>query len=320
VINGAGVRLIAGGYVNNQAGGSISGNSLAVGVTGGTVVNYGAIQASATGGIAVQISGVGSTLVNGGAIIANYGTAVVLKGNNDLLSLAPGAVFYGAVTGNHHDQIELRAGTGTGTLFGLGSYVTGFNALTVDAGAVWEVSGDASSVNVTNDGTILVSDGVSLILHALGEDQGAQGVVAVGGGGSVELSGAVNTTETFIFTDAAGTALLTEPARFTATIVGFRRGDTIDLVGKAATKASFSNGSLRLSNQGTAVATLQLLGNYATREFKLTPDGNGGTDLKVSVTGGFVPFGPAAAAVSSGSSAVDPLSPEQATPFWVMRG
>jgi fibronectin-binding autotransporter adhesin len=322
-IAGSGIRISAGGSVTNRYGGTILGYGQGVAITNGVgvVVNDGAIEALAAGAIGVKLAAGGSTLVNAGKIIANYGTAVLLKGSGDLLTVDPGAVFDGAVIGNGKDAIELAAGAQTGALFGLGTNVTGFDALRVDAGAAWKLSGDAGSVSVTNDGTIFTNGGIILALGTLGEDPGAQGVVAVGGGG-VQFDAAVDAIETLIFTDATGLALLARPQGFSARISGFRAGDTIDLVGSTVTQMSLAGGILTLTNQGSPVAALNFIGSYQASDFMLSPDGKGGTDLTVSVSGEFASFGAAEAAVSAGGMPPDRLAQasERASPFWVMRG
>jgi hypothetical protein len=62
-------------------------------------------------------------------------------------------------------------------------------------------------------------------------------------------------------------------------IAGFVQGDSIDLAGITATSESFSAGTLTLYDQGSAVASLSLVGGFNTGEFGLYTDGQGGTNI-----------------------------------------
>ena len=62
-------------------------------------------------------------------------------------------------------------------------------------------------------------------------------------------------------------------------IAGFVQGDSIDLAGITATSESFAGGTLTLYDQGSAVASLSLVGGFNTGEFGLYSDGQGGTNI-----------------------------------------
>ena len=107
---------------------------------GGAVTNFGSIS----GGIGIDFSRYGSaagTVLNVGTITGNNGTAVLFGGGDDRLVVDPGAVFVGKVDGGAgSNTLELAAGTGTGTLAGLGTSFVNFGTVKFDAGASWTVT------------------------------------------------------------------------------------------------------------------------------------------------------------------------------------
>jgi len=116
-----GVGLYGGGLITNLAGGVISSTAIGVTVNGGTVVNAGTIDATATGKAVV------------------FGT-----GLNDRLVVDSGASFVGSVTGGGNGSV-LELGTATsGTLTGLGGQITGFNTIAFDSGDSWSLVGSFS--------------------------------------------------------------------------------------------------------------------------------------------------------------------------------
>ena len=182
-----GVYLGSGGSVTNATSGTITGYDSGIMVTGaeGTVVNHGMITGSDFAGVAfyqggtltnaagatisgyggVQMTatgGAGSTLVNAGTITATGGPKVTATfgAPNDLLVILPGAVFNGGVLGGGtNSTIELASAASTGALSGLGSDFDGFDAIQVDAGASWNLSG----LNSVDPGTpIAIEAGGSL--------------------------------------------------------------------------------------------------------------------------------------------------------------
>jgi hypothetical protein len=123
-----GARMVAGGLITNMAGASLEATTTAIEMAGGTVVNAGTIDATAS---------------TGNAVLFGTGTA------NDLVVEA-GAVFTGAVTGaGAGNVLELGsepAGT-TGTFSGIGGQVTGFDTITFDSGDSWAVAGTLAGFN-----------------------------------------------------------------------------------------------------------------------------------------------------------------------------
>jgi hypothetical protein len=122
--------------------GTITGGNIA-GVfleAGGSVENFGSIE----GWIGVNFSGtLPGTVTNVGTVIGDGGTAVQFGGGEDRLIVDPGAVFVGTVDGGGgSDILELAAGTGVGTLNGLGTSFANFETVVFDANADWTVTLD----------------------------------------------------------------------------------------------------------------------------------------------------------------------------------
>jgi len=196
IINGAhnGAATIAG---NGGDGVYIYGNS--------NVVNYGTI--AGTEGVVLNGGAVFSaTLTNAGYIEGGFGTAVNLKYGANRLIVDTTGRFAGSVIGNGASTLELAAGSGTGTLAGLGNSVSGFGTIVVDSGAVWSFP-SASALNSTvvlNNG--IIEGNIDLGTNASMTNGGAvQGIVyGVGAGVSVTNSGVIGNYMTTTF----GVALL----------------------------------------------------------------------------------------------------------------
>jgi hypothetical protein len=123
--------------------------------TPATVVNFGTISAIQTG---VTLKG-GGTVKNHGTIQGSGGTAVILGGSANLLTLYPGAVLSGTATAaGSGNVLELGSSGAAGTITGLGgTSVTGFGTIQVDSGAQWTITGAntiASGTTLTNSGTL----------------------------------------------------------------------------------------------------------------------------------------------------------------------
>jgi hypothetical protein len=283
----ASVTLAAGAGLTNRAGGLVSSAGNAVfGSGAGTVLNAGTISGTGASGAGVFL-GAGSTLTNAGTISGASGTAVAFYGSGNRLIVDPGAVFSGTVNGGTaNDVLDLASGTGTGTLSGLGTNFTGFAAVAVDPGAVWQVSdAPAAPPGFVNDGVIVVGP-AGLVFGAVSESGGGSGVIDIGGSGLAEFAGAVAAGQALVFT-APGNAKLDQPGGFAGAVAGFLPGDTLDLAGIVANAASYASGVLTLTDNGAPVAGLNLstpLGSRAS--FRLYPDGAGGTNLTVAARPG----------------------------------
>ena len=157
-----------GGVITNDLTGSIGGNAYGVFITGpeGAVENAGSIgggvgvyigqgtdaSVSNAGTIAggasfgVWLAGANATLENSGTIVGGESVYLAASSNNRLI-VDPGAVFVGDVVANASaaNTLELASGASTGTISGFGDQYQGFQAITIDSGASWDVAGSLSA-------------------------------------------------------------------------------------------------------------------------------------------------------------------------------
>ncbi len=119
----------------------------------GTVINHGLVDG---GVLLVAAYGSDMTLVNAGTI-SDLGTSDIAvrfgyepEQETGRVIVLPGAVFNGLVEGfqpsNGTTTLELAAGDGIGTISGIGTQFTNFEAITIDTGATWLVAGDVAGL------------------------------------------------------------------------------------------------------------------------------------------------------------------------------
>ncbi len=208
--------LMFGGSVSNQSSGTLSG--LGTGVlfrTAGTVTNAGLITAAnlygvqfAYGGNAISQSGAtiagkingiiagrdATTIVNAGTISGSKSAVVLHSGYNNRVIADPGAVFVGTVNGGsilgaYVSTLELASGATPGLISGLGSQFRNFARTTIDAGAMWTLTGTnyvVGGTTLTNAGELAVLNGNlsvagTLLNNGLIQDNAATMTVAKAG-------------------------------------------------------------------------------------------------------------------------------------------
>ena len=230
ITGGNGVQLGTGGSVANLGASATitavtSGVVIAAGA--GTVTNTGTIQSTGTSAAAVYFDNFASTLVNGGTIIGNSGTAVQFGNANNLLELLPGAVFVGVVNGGTgSNTMEFGAGTATGSFTGLGSSnFTGFNTVKVDAAASWNLTGTnlvASGVSLTNAGSLtnsgtLTNNGSFVDTGLLTNNGSIVGNVALSATSTLVNTGSISVASGAAVTVTDGVASITNKGLIQAT-------------------------------------------------------------------------------------------------------
>ncbi len=287
-----------------------------------TLTNFATIQGSidtGAGNYGVAMSGGGAQISNGSAVdttaliagrfgvkgdgtLTNFGTiqgtggvAVQLVNSDSLLRVESGCVFEGAVVGGG-GGLNLASGKGridaisngniTVTDVGQITIFNDFQSLTISKGAQFTLTGSgvisASTESLGVNGLLSVSG--KLLAH--GSLFGA-GTVALRAGGMAEVDQSTASTLTLAFRGATATLDLAAPSTFAATIAGFAASDAIDLLNITATSAVLGPGdTLMITNGSTAVATLQLSGNYTGDTFATASDGHGGTSITVASGGG----------------------------------
>jgi collagen type I/II/III/V/XI/XXIV/XXVII alpha len=175
-----GARMVAGGLVTNIAGATIQATTTAVAMAGGTVVNAGTIEATASTGAALLFTGAANDLV-----------------------VEAGAVFIGAVTGAGAGSVlELGSETvgATGAFSGIGSQVTGFGTITFDSGDNWLVAGTLAGFNGDTVKGFATGDSITL--------DGVTGLTTSYAAGVLTLTSGA-TTDTIAFSNPGGTVTVT---------------------------------------------------------------------------------------------------------------
>ena len=265
--------LIAGGYVSNAVTGTIQGVTYGVygeGLT--TFANAGTIAAGASSDYAVEFNG----------------------GYNDRVIVDPGAVFIGKLDGVNAfstgfvTTLELAAGTGGGTISGLGSAYTRFVQATIDTGASWTMAGTnylAANYTLTNAGTltllnstlggngVLINNGTVIIDPSTLTVAGlyGTGTTTIDPASTLSVTGSVAAGQTVSFESNSG-QLDINPNNFAGTIANFVPGDTLDLTGLTGP----STGTLVNGN------TLDIVNNGSTIAISLTPS-SGFSDESFSI-------------------------------------
>jgi len=215
-------------------------------------------------GIAIEaLSGTAAvTIINAGTI-SGADVAISLDGSVDnLLVLDPGSVIIGLVEGGSTADatagsiLKLAAGTGTGSISGIGVDYTGFATVELAANAVWEITGST-------------------------------GEIFVGASADIIIEGMAGAGETVALTGAGATLSLADPAQFSGTIANFGAGQTIDILDLQFNTANsvtlLSGDVLEILAQGQSFALqLDQAGNYANDAFHLASDGGDGTDITES--------------------------------------
>ncbi|HEX4505309.1 MAG TPA: Hint domain-containing protein [Alphaproteobacteria bacterium] len=137
--------------VVNEAGGTISGPHDGIYITQSyaTVTNHGAIDSQLADG--VNLRGVAATLENSGTIAGGRYSAYLNASGSNRLIVDAGAVFDGEVVARAGaaNTIELTSGASAGTLTGLGSEYVGFQTVTIDTGAIWDIAGTMAAFDGT---------------------------------------------------------------------------------------------------------------------------------------------------------------------------
>lgn len=256
------------------------------GMASRTTIRLGGIQHVASGGSAsnTSIHVRSSQYVYGGG--AASGTSLYegyqfVSGTADQTTIHSGRQdVYGSVTNTTTDasgtgqQNIYAGGTATNTTLGVGYYQTNWGAAynTILNGGIQNVYGTATNTTVNSATSVqYVEAGASANNTTIGSD-GTENVLAGGSAAGVTFAG------------AHAHLILAHASSLTGSISGWQGTDTIDLgdiafgskttLGYAA-NANHTGGVLTVSD-GSHVATLSLLGQYAAASFALSSDGYGG--------------------------------------------
>ena len=141
-------------------------------------------------------------------------------------------------------------------------------------------AGTFSAVMIANAGQIVASGGTLVVQGSIT----GTGALGISPNATLDLAGAVASTQNVVFGAGANTLALGNLPGFAGHLFDFATGDAIDLLGHAATKLSYAAGVLSVSNGTTLVAKVQIRGSYTAANFKLGSDGHGGALVSYAAT------------------------------------
>jgi hypothetical protein len=201
-----------------------------------------------------------------GTVINDTGAVWSIHGANDILA--------GSVAGSTFTNMGTLTRGGTG-VSDFGVAMTNSGHVTVNGGLLEFFS------MVANTGTMTATGGATLQLDKAVSGTGALDIgTGTGTAGTVNLVTGADTGQTVKYL-GSGTLDLEHAGAFAGHISGFSGSDLVDLVRTIATGESYSGtssgGVLTLTDNGTAIAHINLIGFYTASSFSLSSDGNGGT-------------------------------------------
>jgi len=197
--------------------------------------------------------------------------ATVLLGDlqsSTTLTLGAGATLYNAGTGflgGRGDFISSAtiANTGSLSINNLGTF-TNLGTLSSTGGTITDDAGGT----LVNTGTIHLAGG-----HFVGNATGT-GAIELSNAATAELTGAYG-AQLFRFTTASSLLRLDQVSG-TSVMQGFTEGDTIELIGAAAT-VDFTNGTLDVGNGNLSLAHFVMPGQPSDVQFFATTDASANT-------------------------------------------
>jgi glycosyltransferase involved in cell wall biosynthesis len=224
-----------------------------------------------------------TTIVNDGTIadLATGGTAVAFNaGLSNLLIDDPGSVFIGTVDGGDAagatagSTLALAAGAATGTITGLGSSFTNFFAVSIAAGATWQIE-DSSLTNFVDSGTA--------ILDATNNLAGA--TIELTAGADVAFNQDTVASQSDLAFSGTDATLNAAPAEFYESVtIDMAAGGTIDLSDiayDAAGQVNLISGNLLILSENDTNTTIHLnpSENLSSDFFHISSDGFDGTNI-----------------------------------------
>jgi len=286
-------------------------------------VNNGTVSVASANGIFQIYSGVAYGAATGTPTIIGGTGSINLSGANARMDLA-GTETFASGTINLSGAGALIGFDWTGDVqtFGAQSVVnhTANTAYFVDLGSIQVVENGAINASAaggllridlqrfTNNGNVSVTNGdtLKLNINTPADVTDGTGTISLATGASVEIGGSVAATQTLAFKDGAADVLKLDTATtVSAAITGFVAGDTIDLAGIAATKATWANNALTVTESNGSSFLLDVIGTYASSNyFALSSDGAGGTNITLATAApGTLAGGFALAAAIEGTAA-----------------
>ena len=148
----------------------------------------------------------------------------------------------------------------------------------VSSGATLSGNGTVSAGIFYNSGVLDASGGTMRFIGQVNQT----GAVHIEAGSTAQFDNIVLNTQTVTFEALSGTLALGDAAGFAGVIAAYKAGDTIDLLGVAATKLSVKGKALTVQDGSKTVARLAFTGGHSLANFQFGSDGHGGTDITYS--------------------------------------
>jgi len=290
------VEVTAGGYASLSSDYGVfigtSGGMAKVVVSGadsaieeGPNLEIGASESNIAGEVLVQSGGefdaATDTYLNNGTISVTgansvYTSRFLVMDAGTIVKVTTGGLVHVADVTEFGGEISLAAGS----LIVRGTIYMDSGSEIIGAGTVTATTIENSANIIAGGGTLVVNGPI------LGS-----GYERIGSGAVLQLNGGVGSAQNVVFDSGANKLVLGEVADFGGHILDFAAGDAIDILGKAATKVSYSGGTLTIDNGTTLVAKLKITGSYTTANFKLTSDNHNGSLISYAASAAERPIG-----------------------------
>lgn len=236
------VNGIAYGTLINNGGNEYVDNGLAY----GTLINGGTEYVG--GGTSI------GTTINGGTEFDEFGTSIGTIINVGGIEYDQGGASISAIINEGGQEFVQNGSTATNTTI---NGPVGFQL--VDGG--------------TSIGTTIKAGGSELVYNG---GTANNTIIEDGGIEHVLTSGTANTV---IFAGSNSLLELDQPSGLTGTIINWHVGDKIDFLNTTVTGVNETGNTLTVTYGDHQTASYSLSGQQANTQFKLQPDGGGGTDL-----------------------------------------
>lgn len=241
----------------------------------------------AAGSKAGSISGIGSSFTGFNIVAVDPSASWSMTGHN---TLGANATIVTGPTGKLTVSGSLQA-AGDLTMFSSGTLVVGSlgmlevgnaggtktGSITIDAGRALTTAGNIKA-SVVDNGSFVIAGSTTVTGSLTGS-----GSAVIDPGTVLDVTGQLGLARISFAGGSNATLAVGTPGSVTSTISGFGTGDSIDLLHKAGTSASFFDNVLTVSNTKGVIAALDFSPGYSAANFALASDHHGGTVI------GFVP-------------------------------
>ncbi len=255
-------------------------------IAGGTLTVSGAVGL----GNGVTLDAGGALTVGGvfnGGLVASTGShaKVASVANAGFFNLdSTSSIEIGTLGGAVNGAVTVDAGA---TVTGNSNFLAGNKVIDNGVITITSSAGITASGTISGIGTIILQDGGAALSGPQATIAAGSLALQIGKGSALSLS-TIGTGNTVAFTGTGGVFNVVKfgsstPYAIQATIGGFDATDVITIA-SPVTSAILSAGVLTLTNNGTAVTTLKLAGNYTGKTFLAIPISGSSTEILLNQT------------------------------------